>query len=297
MKKGLIAIALFACAILAPQSLFAERQNADSTWLFKGNFSLNLNQACFSNWASGGENAFGVDAMFNYSADYSKNKHLFNNRLELNYGLNNTKSTGSRKTNDKIYLSSTYGYEVAKNLYISGLLTFQTQFSNGFTYGGDGVDDVLISTFMAPGYLTVGGGITWTPKSWFTATFTPATWREVFVLNDMLSQAGSFGVDAGYRTIAEAGANLQLVVNKEEIFKNVNLYSRLNLFSNYLNKPKNVDVDWEVQISMKINKWLSANVSANLAYDDDINITRSDGTVGPALQFKESIGVGLQVEF
>lgn len=295
MKKVFITLLLTACAIAAPQSIFAQRYNADSTWTFKGSVGLSLSQASFSNWASGGDNSVGLDASLNYSADYKANKTIFNNRLELAYGFNNVQSVGNRKTNDKIYLSSTYGYEIAKNLYVSGLLTFQTQFADGYTYVDD-ADDVLISTFMSPGYLTLGAGLTWTPKSWFTATLTPATWREVFVLNTELSDAGCFGVDYGQNAFAEAGANLQLTVNKD-IMKNVNLYTRLNLFSNYLENPENVDVDWEIQLNLKINKWLSASVTANLAYDDNIDILKDDGSCGPALQFKETIGVGLQVAF
>ncbi|MFI3306462.1 MAG: DUF3078 domain-containing protein [Rikenellaceae bacterium] len=298
MKKLFITLTLLVAAVVAPQSSYAEGAEdaaAKSAWTLGGNFSLSLSQASFSNWASGGENSVGLNLQLNYSADYEANKHIFKNRIELAYGLNNTQSVGNRKTNDKIYLSSTYGYEVGKNLYLSGLFTFQTQFANGYTYNTDSAD-VLISTIMSPGYLTLGAGLTWTPKSWFTATLTPATWREVFVLNEDLSDAGSFGVDVGQHAYAEAGANLQLVVNKD-IMKNVNLYTRLNLFSNYLEDAENVDVDWEVQLSMKINKWLSASVSTNLAYDDNIDIVRKDGSVGPALQFKENIGVGLQVAF
>ncbi len=295
MKKVFIALSLIVCAIATPQSIFAQHYSVDSTWVFKGNFGVSLSQASFTNWASGGDNSVGLDVSFNYSADYKSDKTLFTNRLELAYGFNNIQSVGNRKTNDKIYLSSTYGYKVAKNLYVSGLLTFQTQFVDGYTYNTDS-DDVLLSTFMSPGYLTLGAGLTWTPKTWFTATFTPATWREVFVLNTELSDAGAFGVDYGHNAYAEAGANLQLVVNKD-IMKNVNLYTRLNLFSNYLEDPENVDVDWEIQLNMKINKWLSALLTANLAYDDNVDILKDNGYYGPALQFKETIGVGLQVSF
>ena len=105
---------------------------------------------------------------------------------------NKTKSDGTKKTNDKIYLSSTYGYEIAKNWYASGLMTFQTQFAKGYDYSVD--PDVFISRFMSPGYLLIGAGFTWTPKSWFTATFTPATWRGTFVSSKILSDQGDFGV-------------------------------------------------------------------------------------------------------
>ena len=71
-------------------------------------------------------------------------------------------------------------------------MTFQTQFAKGYDYSVD--PDVFISRFMSPGYLLIGAGFTWTPKSWFTATFTPATWRGTFVSSKILSDQGDFGV-------------------------------------------------------------------------------------------------------
>ncbi len=275
------------CSVLIPQVTSAQ----ETPWTLGGNVGINFNQAAFSNWAAGGENALGVNTQLNYSADYKQDKHIWDNRLELAYGINNTESIGGRKTSDKIYLSSIYGYELATNLYLSGLLNFQTQFANGYSYSG--TDATLVSTFMAPGYLTVGGGLTWTPKSWLSATFTPATWREVFVVDDLLSAAGSYGVTPGYNSFSEVGANLQIEV-KKDIIENVNLYSRLILFSNYLEDAQNVDVNWEIQINMKINKWLSAFVTTNLVYDDNVDVLSSDGTSCPALQFKESLGIGVQ---
>ncbi len=280
------------CAIAAPQLVSAQEEPA-SAWTLGGSVGLTLNQASFCNWAAGGENSLGANAQLNYSANYKLNKHIWDNRIELAYGINNTETTGNRKTNDKIYLSSIYGYQIADKLYLSGLLNFQTQFADGYTYSGD--TKTLASTIMSPGYLTVGLGLTWTPQSWLTATFTPATWREVFVLNDYLSYIAAYGVDSGKHSFAEAGANLQVELNKD-VMENVNLYSRLILFSNYLENPQNVDVNWEVQINLKINKWLSANISTNLVYDDNINITKDDGSVGPALQFKEALGVGIQIK-
>ena len=130
----------------------------DTTWKRGGNIGINLSQVSLSQWAAGGDNAVGFNLQFNYFANYKKAKHLWNNRLELDYGLNKTKSDGTKKTNDKIYLSSTYGYEIAKNWYASGLMTFQTQFAKGYDYNVD--PDVFISRFMSPGYLLIGAGFT-----------------------------------------------------------------------------------------------------------------------------------------
>ena len=149
----------------------------DTTWRRGGNIGINLNQVSLSNWAAGGENAVGFNMQFNYFANYKKGRHLLNNTLEMDYGLNKTKSEGTKKTNDKLYLSSIYGYELRKNLYLSGLLTFQTQFAKGYDYNTD--PRTYISRFMSPGYLLIGAGLTWTPRTWFTATFTPVSYTHL----------------------------------------------------------------------------------------------------------------------
>ena len=71
-----------------------------------------LTQVSFTNWATGGDNAFAFDLQGTYQADYKHNRHVWKNRLELAYGLNKTKGDGLKKTSDKIYLNSNYGYEI-----------------------------------------------------------------------------------------------------------------------------------------------------------------------------------------
>lgn len=266
----------------------------DTTWKRGGSLGINLNQVSLSNWAAGGDNAVGFNLQFNYFANYRKARHLWNNQLELDYGLNKTKSDGTKKTNDKIYLSSVYGYELVKNLYLSGLMTFQTQFAKGYDYSTD--PRTYISRFMSPGYLLVGAGLTWNPKTWFTATLSPATWRGTFVNSDILSDEGQFGVTPGKHLFSEFGANLRMEA-RYEFLKNMTIFSRLSLYSNYLKKPQNVDVNWDVQLNMAINKWFTALVTTSMIYDDDTKILQKDGSKGARLQFKEALGIGFQVTF
>ncbi|MEG0796511.1 MAG: DUF3078 domain-containing protein [Odoribacter sp.] len=277
--------------ILAPANA---QPTENHPWNRGGMTAINLSQISLSNWAAGGENSLGFNLQFNYFANYKKEKHLWQNRLELAYGLNKTKSEGRKKTNDKIYLSSTYGYQLIENLYLSGLLTFQSQFAKGYDYNM--TPDVFLSRFMAPGYLTVGPGLTWTPKSWLTVTLSPATWRGTFVTNKILSEQGAFGVTPGKHLLSEFGANLNAEASYE-FLKNMKVFSRLNLFSNYLKKPQNIVVNWDVLVNMTINQWFSAYVSTNLIYDDKIKIAQKDGSKGARLQFKEALGIGFQVTF
>ncbi|MDL2319587.1 DUF3078 domain-containing protein [Alistipes sp. OttesenSCG-928-B03] len=289
MKKIIL---LFAASFIA---FGAAAQQRDTTWTFGGLAGINMSQVSLSNWSAGGEGSIAFDVNFNYNIDYKHDKQLWTNRIELAYGLNNTKTNGTRKTNDKIYLASTYGYKIAPKWYASAFMTFNTQFDEGYDYSVS--NENYISKFMAPGYLSAGLGFTWTPKTWFTATFSPATWRGTFVLDDKLSDAGAFGVDPGKKILNEVGANV-LAELKLPIMTNIDLYSRLNLYSNYLDNPQNVDVKWDIQVNMKVNRWISASLNLNMIYDDDIKTKRDDGTWGHAkFQFKEVLGIGLQATF
>ena len=284
-------------ATIASESVVAQHFNADSTWNYGGHAGLTFNQVGQWNWAAGGENRIGANIRFDYSAEYKKAKHLSNNRVELEYGFNIADDKRMKKNNDKIYLSSNYGYELGNNIYVSGLFNFTTQFADGYNYSADPTKpDTFISTFLAPGYLVLGAGFTWSPSKVFNAVLNPAAYRGVFVFNDQLSNEGQFGVTPGQRYLSQLGAHLQMEVDYDNLVKNVDLYTRVSLFSNYLKKPQNVDVNWDVKLDFNVNKWLSASLSTSLIYDDDIMIVDKNGNKGPKLQFQEVIGLGIQLK-
>ena len=285
-----------ALAFLGVGTVSAQTETAEGTspWTREGNLGLKLTQVSLTNWAAGGDNSVAFDFQGSYQANYKKVKHLWNNRLELAYGLNRTGEDGTKKANDKIYLNSNYGYSIAKSWYASAFATFQTQFSPGYDYSIS--KDISVSEFMSPAYLTTGLGFTYEPNKIFTVVLSPASWRGTFVLNDRLSDEGAYGVDPGKHLLSSFGANLKGEV-RYEFMKNMTVYSRLDLYSDYLHKPQNIDVNWEVQINMAINKWFSTTLTTNLVYDDDVKIAQKDGTKGPRVQFKEILGVGLQFNF
>ena len=298
-------IFLVALVLLSATSISAQ-EKAPTLWTKAGFVGLKFTQSSFTNWAAGGENALALDAQFTYQADYKNEKHLWQNRVELNYGFNQTGDAPLKKTTDKIYLNSNYGFQIEKSLYLIAFLTYQSQFSNGYQYGSDN-ERTFVSRFMAPGYVSAGLGITWTPAPIVSAVFTPVTWKGTFVLDDALARQGAFGVEEEKNVLNEMGANLKVELNYD-VMKNVNLYSRLNLFSDYMRgkEARNIDVSWDVQINMTINKWLSASVSTNLVYDNDIKFAYdkkdADGNIigqgkCAKVQFKEVLAIGLQYNF
>ncbi|HTX87984.1 MAG TPA: DUF3078 domain-containing protein [Bacteroidales bacterium] len=268
-------------------------------WNVTGTGSLALTQAAFSNWAAGGENSVGLNAFINLKANYHKGRHAWGNTIDLGYGFN-TQGKGKEmnlvKTNDKIELTTAYGYAFSKNKkwLVTVLANLRTQFSAGYNYPDD---STVISNFMSPGYLVIGPGITYAPVKWFYAYLSPCSGRFTFVLDKKLSDSGSFGVDPGKQVRGEFGPYFRADLNKD-FGKSVNLATTLELFTDYLHKFGNIDVNWSFLVALKVNKWLAASLQTQLIYDDDVIIKSSPTEEGgPRTQFKELFGLGLTYSF
>src|SRR5579872_5825601 len=123
------------------------------TWKTGGLFSLTFNQAALSNWSAGGDkSALSLNSLLNLYAFYTDGRRSWDNFLNLQYGIANTTSLGTRKTNDMIDLTSKYGYDLGKKWYLSGLFDFRSQFAPGYNYP-DAKTRILTSDFAAPAYL------------------------------------------------------------------------------------------------------------------------------------------------
>ncbi|MGL4597347.1 MAG: DUF3078 domain-containing protein [Bacteroidia bacterium] len=277
----------------------AQTAQPDSTKLWKrgGVLALNFTQASFSNWAAGGVNSVSGQTLFNLFANYKKGSTTWDNTLDMAYGLlQQGKSSLIRKTDDKFDFTSKYGrYAFAKVWYYSVLFNFKTQFSPGYTYPNDTTQS-RISDMLAPGYALLAIGLDYKPNDAFSLFISPFTGRTTIVTAPLLSEAGAFGVKPGETLRNEFGGYIRAQYRKD-IMTNVNLATKLELFSNYLDRPQNVDLNWEVLLSMKVNKYLSASINTQMIYDHDITILREDGSSGPALQFREVLGIGFSAKF
>jgi len=160
----------------------------------------------------------------------------------------------------------------------------------------------MISNFMAPGYLNLSAGIDYKPNDDFSMFISPLTGKITFVLDEALSDAGSFGLDSAETVRGEFGGYVKIAY-KKEILKNVLLDTKVDLFSNYLENPQYVDVNWDLLLTFKVNEFLSATLMTRLIYDYDIKFpydSDGDGTNDasePRVQFKELFGIGLAYSF
>jgi len=293
-------------------SIYAQTDTTKN-WKLGGDIGFNTSQVGFTNWAQGGQNSIAGMTFLHLFANYAKGKWSWDNYTNLEYGLMQQGSDITKKTDDLLEIVTKLGHKATKNWYYTTQASFKSQFYKGYDYDNYVNDDVYISDFMAPAYVLAGFGMDYKPNDNLSLYISPITMKYVIVNDDTLAYYGAFGVQKAefddnnllvkdykkYRL--EVGAYLKFMA-KKDIAKNVNLSTVLGLYSDYLENPQNVDVDWKIEILMKVNNFLNASIKTHLIYDDNIDIVgpkNEDGnlTYGPKTQFKEAIAIGLIYKF
>ncbi|MEZ4997679.1 MAG: DUF3078 domain-containing protein [Bacteroidales bacterium] len=301
MKKTIILLSV--SVILTGFTTRISAQAADTTqgWSNSGVFSLNMTQASFTNWAAGGQNSVALNGLVSLTANYRMGKSAWDNALTLGYGkmIQKGNDLGWVKTDDRIDFQSKYGHKASEKWFWSGLMSFKTQMDKGYNYPDT---ENKISDLLAPAYLIFSLGMDYKPTPQFSMFLSPLTSKNTIVNDDDLSAAGAFGVEPGKKFRAELGAYANIAYKKDEIMKNVNFLTKLDLFSNYLKNPQNIDISWETLLVLKVNEFISATVNTHLLYDDDVLIRVDEGNegepvMGKRAQFKEVIGVGFTYKF
>jgi hypothetical protein len=290
----------------AEKTLRAQATDTTLGWKTGGSLTITMSQTSLTNWASGGQNAIAMNGRLNLFASYKTKISVWDNSFDFGYGLmKQGVDDYFTKTDDKIDILSKFGREAFKSFYYALLFNFKTQITPGYNYPDM---ENEISAFLAPAYILLAAGLDYKPNQYFSAFVAPLTGKFTIVNNESLSQAGAFGVTPGEKFRSELGGYLRAAYMrndfKSEILKNVSFTTKLDLFSNYLDKPQNIDVSWETLLGLKINKFLVVSFNIHLIYDDNtmINVDRDNdpSTIdapGPRIQFKEIFGVGLSFKF
>ena len=293
MKK----LFLFASALVLT-NLSAQEVATDSAvvetpknWSIEGQNTLMLNQAAFSNWVGGGANNVGWLVGVNYNFTYQKDKDLWENNIILGYGRNNTQGLGNRKTQDNINISTNYGRAISQSWYVSAGASFLSQFDNGYA-DGNNPSAAKISSFMAPGYLNIGAGFTYKPNEDFTLTLRPANARMTFVLDKDLQYKGNYGLkNDGDSMLFQFGFYADASY-KVKLMENIHLTNKAWLFSNYLDHPERIAMGYSGILNLKINKYISSNITLDLVYDhNQIRKTQLKQTLGLGFAYNISNGV------
>ncbi|QTD38737.1 DUF3078 domain-containing protein [Polaribacter batillariae] len=251
-------------------------------WKIHGRFTFLFNQSAFSNWAAGGQNTVAGNVSINYDFNYKKNKWNWDSRLITGYGLSYLSGKGYRKTNDRFDFNSLLGLKSSKYWFFSYFTNIKTQYTRGFDYSK--TPEVSVSDFLSPAYLSFGPGMLWKKSDNLNINIAPATARLTFV-NDMFS--GKFGVDEGKNSALSLGFNLASYY-KTNVMTNVELENILTVYSDYLDKPQNIDLEYQANLRFKVNKSIKMHITLHTIFDDNAS---------GRFQYRELFGLGVNYSF
>lgn len=243
--------------------------------------SFSLNQNYLSNWARGGESSLSslldMTGRSEYTNKESKVKWTSSGRLR--YGTVRTKEHGSRKNTDLIELNSQYNKVLREKLDFSSVFYFKSQVAKGYKYPNDSVP---VSKFLNPGTFTIGVGLEYKPDKKTSINFSPLSYKNTFVLDTAMINQTLHGIERDKRSRQEMGGQL-VVKNSLSILDGLSITNQVRLFSGYLNKPQNVDVDWEMNLEKQISWYFKIRLNLHLIYDDDIRFPVLDAAGQPVL--------------
>lgn len=291
-KFFLFIIILANSTIIFSQNKIVKKDSIQEGWVTKGKLTFLFSQSAFSNWTSGGENNVAGNIGLNYDFNYIKDKLTWNNRFIASYGLVKTQNTEfEKKTDDRLELNSIVGLNADKNWYYSLIFNFKTQLTTGYIYekNDEGIETRREYTeFMSPANIILGPGMLWEKSKNLNVNIAPATAKLVIVNKDFtLPNNEYFGVEQGKSTRFELGFNAA-AYGKFTIMENTVMENILALYANYLENPQNIDIDYTMNITMKINKSLSTNITFQTIYDDNAY---------KGFQIREVFGLGVNYDF
>ena len=278
MKKIVLTVIMFCVAIGIASAQVTKAETADDVakatnpdgWKLGGTSTLTFNQVGLKNWAAGGSPSIGLLGLINGYADLKRGKNLFQSRLAIEYGMQKLRKEPFRKSADRIELFTKYGYRISNKWYVSTYANLRTQLTKTKNFAV--ADTITPSMFLSP----------------VAAKMTIVANDEIAALNlhgnDFKNFRGEFGATA-------------IFTYKQEVVKNVNVFSVLKIYKDYLKGPaQNIDIDWQTTIGLKVTNYITANVFTHLIYDYDVLIPTDKNENGIAddrgVQFRDVIGVG-----
>jgi len=262
-------------------------------WTFEGSEHVQLSQAHIANWVKGGESSVSLSSDLRAKAIYKKNKNEWESYITHKVGVLSTDDEKGRINDDLIELNSKYGLSASKKWYYSFLFNFKTQFFDSYEADDKEHEKLPVSGFMVPAYFTFALGMDFKEGKKFTLLLSPITSKVTIVRDTVNYNAGKYIAADGKKTDVLNG--LSVVSNLvQQISREIKITSKLDAFYEYLSKgddadnPRQVQIDWEVILDMRINRFLSTRLLTEVKY-----FTNESNRV----QFKENFNIAFRYTF
>ena len=271
----------------------------ETPWVIGGDGHVGFSQTYLENWEKGGQNSIASLVVLKGYANYKRadGKIKWDNSGELRNGWvkNGGEIKGLQKNDDKFEITSRFGVSAFKKWYYSSEFNFNTQFFNGYVYPKKDHPDP-ISGFLAPSRLFFKVGLEYKPSKDFSLLLSPLTLKNVYVRDTAKIDQTKFGIDANENSFWEPGLNADIYFRKS-IKDNITYETKYKMFINYKRPFQKFDLNWENNISIKLNEFINMRFLLNLIYDDDVKFPVYDANevkIGETtkLQIKEFFSIG-----
>ena len=266
-------------------------------WLHTFDGSLQFSQAYISpNWYQGGKSNLNMIANLVYNIKLNQKFHpdvMFETNVAYKLGVNNAPDDTVHNYNiseDLFQVNMRFGIKAMRHWYYSVNTQFKTQLLNSYRINSDN----LVSSFLSPGQLNVGVGMTYSVQNRrntvrFNASMAPLSYNLKTCTNSRLNPT-AFGIEEGRTTKSEYGSSVELTFYAKLAY-NITYNTRLFAFTNY----EYLQGDWEHTVDFAINRFLTTRIYAHLRYDSQTK--RLPDTRWHRWQLKEILSIGFTYRF
>lgn len=252
--------------------------------------NFDFTQTYFQHWVKGGQNAISMRSNILLFANYKRRQWEWENYLKWKYGIMQSESLDKFvKNEDLLEINTKVGLKASKSWYYSSQLNAKSQLFDGYEY--DKGEKTRISTLLSPSYFSLAIGMDYKPNDNFSLLLSPLTARLIYIKDKSVNET-TYGIKEGKHSWKQLGPYLKMKW-KSKIIKAIEMENSVELFSNYIEHIENIDVDWSMSITMRINYFMSAKIATQLLYDDNVAIPLYENIKGQ----KTQVGVGKRVQF
>ncbi|NRB61585.1 MAG: DUF3078 domain-containing protein [Saprospiraceae bacterium] len=300
-------------AFLYPMHVFSQTKNdtLSNGWHYGAGFGFDFVQLLQINPKQGaGQNRLGFGIAANGYAKFRKKRLDLDQFISWQFGIqklgsgiiaqNRTRKIPFQKTNDEFRYNIKSGYRTSKEskwFYAANfdlITVLLPAYMGTDEFPGNFLDDLTgknqqQSRFLNPATLNISIGIDFKPSDIISVYYSPLGAKFIFVADDGIAALGVHGnpvrgdrdPDTGlymdFDNIFQAmGQTLRLGLTDKFWNDKATISSNILLFSNYLVKPENVDINWGTDIGVAIIKNFQFGLNLNVFYDDDVRVQITD---------------------
>ncbi|MCO6486222.1 MAG: DUF3078 domain-containing protein [Saprospiraceae bacterium] len=287
-------------------------------WVTGGALGLDFAQLLMVHPRVGsGDNRIAFGGLGNLFANYKRGKTEWQTNLSLQLAVQQLADADWQKSLDMLRLNSKYSYQTGNEKWAyAALLTFESLSMP--TYPGNFLKkqedaDAAQARFLSPARLEFSPGIQYKPDAHWNFFLAPVSYKLIYVGDQDIANLGIHGtrpvdeddLTQGYeQAFHQAGARFVAGYTRKFLAERMTCTSRLDLFSNYLDNPQNLDVLWQTDLGWQLWKNLSLNLLVEAFYDHDILVLRKrpseslpDGELGRQTSWTQALMIKYNVLF